>query len=146
MELPQSSDGLLNIDWEQFQSMVSSVRNEFGGARGLGGRGVKTSHRPTDLDFELVWANAQAFFPSKWIWYNFSHFNQRSFPSASCPLESMQNHEKKKCLKNSNLSQRYGCQDVKDPEGEDAGHVFEAGDHGDWYFFKIRYLCGSGCL
>ena len=32
----------------------SSVRNEFGGARELGGRGVKTSHRPTDLDFELV--------------------------------------------------------------------------------------------
>ena len=34
--------------------VLQSVRNEFGGARELGGRGVKTSHRATDLDFELV--------------------------------------------------------------------------------------------
>ena len=45
--------------------------NEFGGARELGGRWVKTSHRPSDLDFELVWAryDDQAFFPMlRWNW------------------------------------------------------------------------------
>ena len=39
---------------KEANGVVSSVRNEFGGARELEGRGVKTSHRATVLDFELV--------------------------------------------------------------------------------------------
>ena len=44
----------LNLIPREKMAVPISVRNEFGGARGLGGRGVKTSHRPTDFEFEPV--------------------------------------------------------------------------------------------